>query len=184
MFGFGLERRRRRWDDSLADHRTAVERYLDTLDALDDTLWKQPRKPGHWSPAQITQHLIRYYEAASEVVSGDLVLRYRVGPVWRIVLRLFLVPHILFHGSFPLPAVAPREVRPEGDPPPRPEAGPRLDRCAQHAQAMLATLWDDTQCRLRHPYFGQLTPLRFLKLSTVHLEHHRRQVESVAGATP
>lgn len=175
----GTERQRQKWDRALSEHRAAADRYLQTLGRIDDELWGRPWKPGGWAPSQITHHLILYYEAAAAVVRGDLEMRYRVGPAWRSVLRWFLVPHILFHGNFPLPAIAPREVRPQGEPPPRAEAAELLQQRTATAQSLLSGVRDDSRLRLRHPYFGPLPPLRFLRLSTVHMDHHRRQVEAV-----
>lgn len=175
----GLQSRRKKWDRALAEHSEAIDRYLATIEQLDEHLWVQPYKPEGWNPAQITHHLVLYYEAVAEVAAGDLTLQYRAGPLMRTVLGIFLVPHILFHGKFPIPAVAPREVRPKGDPVPQADAPAVFRKRARHGQAMLATLWDDPRRRIGHPYFGPMKPLRFLRLSMVHLDHHRGQVERV-----
>lgn len=167
-----------RWKRAFDVHRRALDDYVRTIRELDEARWLRPRAPGHWSPALITQHVILYYEAFQKVAEGELEIRYRVGPIWRAALRWFLVPHILFHRNFPLRAKAPRELRPAEGPLPRDRAIEVLRESFEKAEETFAKVADVRGFRVSHPYFGRISPLRFLRLSSVHLDHHRRQVES------
>lgn len=175
---------RDRWRTAFQEHEQALERYLTTIAGLDEARWNRDREPGKWSPARITQHLILYYEASARVLRGELEMRYRVGPVWRTLLRWLLLPHILFHRSLPLRSIAPREIRPGDEPPlPRQASIERLKEVAAIADAEMRRVAGEGRRRFGHPYFGRMSPLRFLRFSAVHLDHHRRQVEATP-ATP
>ena len=167
-----------RWQRAFDEHRRALSDYLHTIESLDDDRWMRPRAPGHWSPALITHHLIAYYEAFEKAAAGELELRFRVGPLWRAALRWFLIPHILVHRKMPLRARAPREVRPSDDVLPRGEAVELLKERFERAEEAFGKVMGVRRFRVSHPYFGRISPLRFLRLSSVHLDHHRRQVES------
>lgn len=172
----------RKWERAFADHQQALARFTTTLSELDEESWVRPYAPGKWSPAVISQHLALYYEAGARALRGELELQYRVGPAWRTVLRWFLLPHMLFHGTIPVRSRAPREVRPEGEPLPRSEALERLRAGVAEAEEAIRANAGRRGVRVGHPYFGKISPLRFLRLSTVHMDHHRRQVELAAAA--
>lgn len=172
----------RKWEKAFADHQQALARFTDTVAELDDDSWERPYAAGKWSPAVITQHLVLYYEAGARALRGEIELRYRVGPVWRTVVRWLLLPHMLFHGTIPVRSKAPREVRPEGDPFPRSEALERLRAAVVEAEQAMRAVSGRRGVRVAHPYFGKISPLRFLRFSTVHMDHHRRQVELAGTA--
>lgn len=168
-----------RWQAAFAEHRQALDRYVATIEALGDERWNLEREPGKWPPSAITRHLIVYYDAAAKVLRGELEMRYRVGPIWRTALRWILIPHILYHRAFPLRVVAPREVRPpEGDPLPRLESVRLLRDAVDRAEAEVRDAAKHRDRRFGHPYFGRISPLRLLRLSSAHMDHHRRQVEA------
>ena len=162
----------------LDEHRAAIARYADLVRALDAVAWTTPRAPGAWTPAEITRHLVLFFGVTVAELEGGEGARVRTGPVMRRLLRWFLLPHILFHRSFPLRARAPREVRPE-EPIAEPSAGADLllASATRFESAVLGTT-ETAGAIVTHPFFGPISPWRALRFSSVHVDHHRRQVEA------
>jgi hypothetical protein len=161
----------------------ALAAYLDAAARLPESAWNAPWKPGKWSPAVITEHLTMVYRVFIGEVTGGPGMRLKLTPLRRRVLKMFMLPHMLFHRSFPRGAPAPREVRPaDGAPlPPRADAlaqmrelGERFEREANRARAAGASY-------VTHPFFGQIDLTRGMRLAAVHIEHHTRQLASISG---
>ena len=168
----------------LEEHRVAVARYADLVRPLDAGAWTTPRAPGAWTPAEITEHLVLIFGVTVAELEGGEGARVRTGPVMRRLLRWFLLPHILFHRSFPLRARAPREVRP-GEPIAEPSSGAdlMLAGAARFESAVLGTA-EMAGATVTHPFFGPISPWRALRFSSVHIDHHRRQVEASLRTAP
>jgi uncharacterized damage-inducible protein DinB len=164
---------------AVAEEGCARERYLESIARLSAEQWSRPRREGQWSPAEITEHLALAYEVlARELRSGEgMAMRL---PSWRMrLLRWFLLPHILFHRSFPLRAPAPRELRPRQAADSAQEGAERLRRAAA---TFAAALGEPGRGRLlTHAYFGRLPVERVLRFAAVHLDHHRAQVEAAGS---
>lgn len=170
-----------RWHAAVEEHQVALAAYLDTAARLSDAAWTQPWRPGKWTPAQTTDHLVKTYRVLIGEVNGGPAMRLKLTPFRRGVLRLLLLPHMLFHRTFPRGAVAPRELRPEaeGGAPARVQAlaemrewGERMEREAERARAAGWT-------HITHPFFGQIDLTRGMRLCAVHIEHHTRQLASM-----
>jgi hypothetical protein len=169
-----------RWHAVVEEHQVALAAYLDAAARLSDAAWTQPWKPGKWSPAVITEHLTMTYRAFIGEVTGGEAMRLKLTPFRRRLLRTFMLPHMLFHRTFPRGAPAPREVRPADDAlPPREQAlaqmretGERFEREAARARAAGWT-------HVTHPYFGPIDLRRGMRLCAVHIEHHTRQLASI-----
>lgn len=167
-------------DRALRENRSAVDDFAATSAALPPSDWLRPIAPGRWTPAQIAEHVVLTYEVAARARAGGEPLRPRVGPLFQRVLRWVLLPHILFHRSFPVRAVAPREVRPsEGID--QAAVGARLAEAMARAERAFVGEGRDV---MDHPYFGPLGGARLLRLAAVHTEHHRRQLEGLARSRP
>jgi len=171
-----------RWHAAVEEHQVALAAYLDAAARLSDAAWTRPWRSGRWTPAQITEHLVMTYRVFIGEVNGGPAMRLKLTPFRRRVLRVFLLPHMLFHRTFPRGAVAPRELRPEQAPLPEKaraleemrELGERFEREAVRARAA-------GRDRVTHPFFGEIDLTRGMRLCAVHLEHHTRQVASVKG---
>lgn len=166
---------------ALGEHRRGVEAYVRSAGAIGPEEWGRARGDGKWSPAQITEHLVLFYEAVLVELEGGAGLRVRVGPAMRRLLRWFLLPHILFHRSIPVRAVAPRELRPSDGPAGADALLERLREVTARFEAAAVSA-EATGRSVNHPYFGPLPIDRGVRFSTVHLEHHRRQLEEIAVA--
>lgn len=165
----------RRLARALRAHREAVAAAVDTIRSVPADAWSMSPGDDGWTPAQIAEHLILTYEGGIRDAAGGAAARPRVRPGWQRVLRWVLLPHILFHRSFPLRARSPREWRPEGSGVAAAEAPDRLARRAHEFEAAAERAYGVGR-RFRHPYFGALDAVSTLRLAAVHLDHHRRQL--------
>lgn len=165
-----------RWRAAVEEHQVALAAYLDAASALSADAWTRPWAPGKWTPAEITEHLALTYRTVVAEVRGGPPMRLKLTPFRRRMLRLLLLPHMLFHRKFPRGAVAPREVRPTSEGPPRDQAltelrvlGEEFEREAERARAAGVG-------QVTHPYFGSLDLTRGVRFCALHIEHHARQL--------
>lgn len=172
-----------RWEAAADEHRIALATYLEAADRVPPAAWSLPRAPGKWSPAQITEHLALAYEAGIRELGGGAPMASRA-PAWRQkLLRWVVLPHILFHRSFPLRAPSPREIRPgETSAPDRRVALGRLRELAERFEHELDRARRAGGGHLTHPYFGTVPPLKGMRFFAVHLDHHRAQVEEATAS--
>ncbi len=163
------------WKRAVEEHRDAVRRFVATAEGLGADAWVRPRAPGKWSPAQTAEHLVLAYEAVLRELAGGGGVRPRVTGWRQRVLRWVLLPHILFHRSFPLRAVSPREIRPPEVHSDRGALLARMRELAARTERELDAA-RATGARATHPYFGALPATPALRFMAVHVEHHLRQI--------
>jgi len=166
----------RRWDEAMAEHREVLAAFLETASALPAEAWDQPWREGKWTRAEVVEHLSLAYEAVIRELETGEGMKLRLTPWRRNLTRWVLLPHILFHRSFPIRAPSPREIRPRGVRAPRDEAlrqlrelGGRFEETMERA-AQAGGGW------VTHPFFGRVAPLKAVRFVGVHMEHHRRQI--------
>jgi hypothetical protein len=172
-------RAERRWRAAVDEHQVALAAYLETAGRVPDEAWMRPWAPGKWTPAVITEHLAMVYRTMTQEARGGAGMKMKMTPFRRRLLKTFLLPHMLFHRTFPRAAPAPREVRPEGDGLPRAQAlaelrilGEEFEREAERARA-------GGLRHVTHAYFGSIDLTRGMRLAAVHIEHHTRQLATV-----
>jgi DinB superfamily len=169
-----------RWQSALDEHQEALAAYLDAAGRLPESAWTRPWKPGKWTPAQTTEHLAMTYQVFIGEVNGGTPMRLKLTPFRRRLLKLLLLPHMLFHRTFPRGAVAPRELRPAEGSADRDAALRRMrelgERFAQEASRVRAS-----RDFVTHPFFGEIDLTRGMRLCAVHLEHHTRQIAAAKG---
>jgi uncharacterized damage-inducible protein DinB len=165
-----------RWDEAVDEHRTALAAFLDAAEALDDEAWRAPWRPGKWTRAQIAEHLALAYEAIIGELRGGPPMRAK-GPKWRqTLLRWVVLPHILFHRTFPVRAMAPRETRPPEVTTGRAQLLARMRDLGERFEREMDLARRAGRGGLTHPYFGRVGPVRSMRFVAVHIEHHTRQV--------
>jgi uncharacterized damage-inducible protein DinB len=157
----------------------ALARYLDRIGGLGDEAWHRPLAPGQWSPSQVTEHLALAYDVVAAELRGGAGMAERLPPWRRRLLRWFLLPHILFHRSFPLRAPSPRELRP-AQPSVNAAAGAARLRAAADGFATALSL-PERRGWMTHAYFGRVSVERAVRFVGIHLDHHRAQVERAPG---
>lgn len=164
------------WDARRADHRAAVERFLESAAAVPEGRWSARPLPDKWSPAQIAEHLVLTYDAMLRELAGGVGLRMR-GSWWRrLVIRLRYLPMVLKQGRLPEGAPAVREVRPGDATRDKAELVRLLRQRAQEFDEGMGAAHQKGGVRLSHPFFGRLDTSQALKLVAVHIEHHRKQL--------
>lgn len=168
----------RRWGAAQREHQEAVERFIRSCQQVPADRWRHPLAAGKWSPAQVAEHVCLTYEALLHELGGGAGMRPRVGTGMQRLLRWVMLPHILFHRSFPLRARSPREIRPSDDGLPQEQLEPRLSDLRLRFEAALA---ESSLSHLTHPYFGAISPIRALRFCAVHTLHHERQLQTVVA---
>lgn len=151
--------------------KATLTRELDAFGALPEPLtevWSVPLAPGRWSPAQIAEHVLKVNTGISKVL---YLLRQE-----RALPPEARTPGVLVGGN----AQAPAFSQP-GDP---------------LAWAVLEPTWLEMQKRFLeeteaardwtgrtrfHPYFGDLDALGWVQAAALHMAHHYRQLEPLAG---
>ncbi|MBB4634838.1 DinB family protein [Longimicrobium terrae] len=170
-----------RWSAALEEHQVALAAYLDAGQTVSDAAWTQPWAPGKWSPAQITEHLAMVYRVFITEMTEGVGMRMKLTPFRRGVLRTLMLPHMLFHRTFPKAAPAPREVRPVAENlPSRTAALADLRALGERFEHELSVARASGRPGLTHPFFGVIDWNRGVRLAAVHLEHHTRQIASLA----
>lgn len=168
------------WTRAVNEHREALAAYLDSAASADPARWLRPLAPGKWTPGQVTEHLSLAYEAVLTQLEGGPPLAPRASG-WRMkMLRLLLFPHILFHRSIPVRSSSPREIRPPAAESLQDRA-PALDRLRQLGTVVereMEVARAAGTSSLIHPYFGEIPLNGAIRFFGVHLDHHRRQIES------
>ena len=150
-----------------ASVRAALEREFTAFEALPAALaevWLEPTAAGKWSPAQVTEHVIK----VNVGMSKTLYLLRKGAPLPEQP----RVPGVLRDGR----AQAPEFSRPGAGSP----------------WAVLEPSWLETKTRLLaeaaqadslertwfHPYFGDLGALGWQQAAAFHMAHHRKQLQS------
>lgn len=167
----------RGWGAAQREHQEAVERFIRSCQQVPADRWRHPLAAGKWSPAQVAEHVCLTYEALLHELGGGAGMRPRVGTGMQRLLRWVMLPHILFHRSFPVRARAPRETRPGDAHPDCAVVLARLRDVAERFEHELNRARGNGEVHLTHPYFGCVEPVKTLRFCAVHLEHHRRQLE-------
>ena len=169
------------FSQAAADHRAAVESVGDALGRIAPSAWRVPTRPGKWTPAEVAHHLALVYEPPLSELSGGPGFALRI-PWWkRRLLRWKFLGSIVRRGEFPWGAPAPREIRPRADTLDQPLSIGRLREAAALFERRLAEAHAVRRVRLKHAYFGALTPLQTLKLLAAHAYHHEKQLPGGPG---
>ena len=165
--------RRDPWERGSRENRAAVDGFVAAASRIPAGAWHRPLRPGGWTPAQVAEHIVLAYEVFVGQLAGDPPMQRILGPFKQAALRWILLPHVLFHRSFPVTARAPREVRPPGPGIEQADLEPRLRAAAEalDRDARVSTL-----PFIPHPYFGPLRLPVALRFVAVHTEHHTRQL--------
>ena len=172
---------RDRWERAAAEHRVAVEAFSEATRTVPPDKWHAPLGPGRWSPAQVTEHVALSYEFLVAELAGGPSLRIRTGPVKRRLLRWFLLPHMLYHRTFPRSARSPREMLPGDVGVAQLDAAPRVSVAAALFERSLRA---DPRVRITHPFFGPVPARKALRFLAFHTEYHARQLANLAPADP
>lgn len=168
-----------RWRAAVDEHQAALAAYLETAERVSDEAWMNPWAPGKWSPAVITEHLGMAYRVYVKEARGGPGMKLKLTPFRRRLLKTLLLPHMLFHRTFPRGARAPREVRPESDGLPKKQAIAELRLLGEEFEREVGRARTGGLQHVTHPYFGAIDVARGMRFAAVHIEHHTRQLASL-----
>ena len=147
--------------------RASLRRELEVFRALPTRLaevWLVPRAPGTWSPAEVSEHVLKVNVALSKTL--HLLRRDEPPPEGP------RTPGVLKDGR----AQAPIFSHP-GAPAPWAELEPawlEMERRLLAEVAQTSRWYERTRF---HPYFGDLNALEWVQAGALHMAHHRRQLE-------
>jgi hypothetical protein len=169
------------WSRLHADHEAACRGFYQAALAVPAHQWPVPAAPGKWSPAEITAHLVESYRVLRLELSGAAGMRVVVPPMKRWLLRVTVLPRLLRTGRFAPGIRAPKETRP-GERAPTAETG--VAALQSEVRGFVQELDEGVRRRrvtLTHAYFGRLSGPQALRLCTIHVAHHTRQLSGTSG---
>ena len=169
------------WSRLHADHEAACRGFCDAARGLPSSRWTAPVAPGKWSPAEITAHLVESYRVLRLELAGAPGMRVVVPPVKRWLLRVTVLPGLLRSGRFRPGVRAPKETRPRES---APTAEIGLTALQSEVRGFVEELDREARSRrvtLTHAYFGRLGARQALRLCTIHVAHHTRQLAGAPG---
>ena len=161
-------------ETAIADNRAAVEEFMQRARGLDAVKWTTPRGDGLWSPGQVAEHLAIVYEYNRKVVTGTAG---KGAPAFlQPLARWFIVTRTLKAGRFTRKGRAPKIFQPPAAPAAAPEVLERLTRALAGFESDIRSGHPEGRHRVRHPFFGPLPTIDYLRLQAIHARHHRSQL--------
>ncbi|MEJ7576406.1 MAG: DinB family protein [Pyrinomonadaceae bacterium] len=164
------------WQEAIRQHLDAVRAFVDAASKLSPDTWLRPVGEGKWSPAEISEHLKLVYEGTLLGLRGGTGIEIRSNWLLQRFLRLAILPRILKTGKFPKGAKSPHEMRPTTIIEDQPKALAQFSSLAREFQSELVKRKGLLETRLTHHVFGYLNALEGLRLVTMHIVHHQRQL--------
>jgi hypothetical protein len=157
-------------------HASAAAAFATAAESVEAAAWHRPRAEGKWSPAQVTDHLIRAYDVLLRELGGGKGMEIRTRFWQRLFLRFTLYPRLLRGGVFPAAAPAPREIRPLAEPDQPTAIALFRQRAAEFEAAIEQSRKQNPRARLTHAYFGSAPLAEGVLFCARHIEHHRAQL--------
>ena len=149
--------------------KSALTRELAAFRSLPEELtvvWLEPPAPGAWSPAQVTEHVLK----VNVSMSKTLRLLRRDAPLPEQA----RTPGKLLGGK----AQAPDFAHP-GEPQPWAALEPQWDEMQRRLLSEVEQTQDWRSRTWFHPYFGDLDALGWVQAAALHMAHHRRRLQTV-----
>jgi len=161
---------------ALESNRMAVAEYVAAAIDVSMSKWAEPRSPGKWSPAQVTEHLAVAYELGSQIVDGTIELP-GWKPPWflRPLIRTLTRATVLRTGKFPK-ATTSAAFEPSLRPGPRHVVCERLRRASDSFEQRADDRVRAGLIMLQHPYYGRFAIEEYVRVQAYHTLHHRLQI--------
>jgi Protein of unknown function (DUF1569) len=161
-------------ETAIADNRAAVEEFIARARGIDPVAWSAPRGEGRWTAAQVAEHLAIVYEYNRKVITGTAG-----GGAPRFLqplARWFIVDRTLKAGRFTRKGRAPGIFQPSAAPAPSTELLDRLTKAVSGFESDIRSGHPEARHTVRHPFFGPLPTVDYLRLQAIHARHHRSQL--------
>jgi len=164
---------------ALAENDRAIARFIAAARAVPAGSWNVPIKQASWTPAQVVEHVAITTEVAAGVVRGEGFGKIPfVMPLFRPMLRIWY-NGVLKRGAFPAQSKGPLVLKPSDSPAPREQGLERLDRAGQVAESVMRELSTRGDGTFKHPVFGKLGVVDYVRFGAIHTVHHAEQLEGV-----
>jgi hypothetical protein len=168
-------------ETAIADNHAAVDEYVGAARALDAGQWTMPRQAAKWTPAQITEHLALTYEYSRAVVVGTPPGRGAPRFLQPLFRRL-VVDATLEAGRFRRKSRTPKILQPSAAPPARDQGLSRLQTALTAFEAAIRSGHPEGRHTLKHPFFGPVPTVDYLRLQAIHTRHHLGQLRGGTSA--
>lgn len=149
---------------------------MQTASRIAEQGWRFPVETAKWTPAQITDHLIRTYQISLAEIRGGQGMKMQYGFLLRQILRLAVLPRIFRTRRLPGGAKAPSEILPADSKMPRETTLKQLEELSGEFERQILSRRHDEHLRLTHHVFGKIKPLKGVDFIAIHIEHHGRQL--------
>lgn len=164
------------WKEKIEAHRTAVENYVRSALDVGERDWQTTVVMDNWTPAQITEHLIRTYQVTLQELRGGPGVRPHYNFLLRPILRFTILPKIFRSRRIPAGAKAPTELMPEDSKESLQGAVDQLEHIANEFEREIFSRRNDKKVKISHHVFGAIELLEGLELATIHVDSHRQQL--------
>ena len=166
---------------ALAGNDRAIARFVAAARAVPAHAWSVPIKQASWTPAQVVEHIAITTEVAAGVVRGEGFGKVPfVMPLFRPMLRIWY-NGVLKRGAFPAQSKGPPVFKPSDSPP---SLEPSLERLARAGEVAGSTIRDFVAKggeTFKHPVFGKLDVVDYVRFGAIHTVHHAEQLEGVGS---
>lgn len=159
-------------DSVLASNRAALADFLATAERC-EAVWRTPRAPGKWSPAQLSEHVARSLEEAANEVSGQPSKFPNLPFFLKPVARSMLFNRVLRTGGFPK-AKTSKPFNPEAGPTSPAQARSRLEAAMTRLDEACRSRGQGEQ-QVRTVTFGTVTVADYARFQGIHVQHHGKQ---------
>lgn len=161
-------------ETAIADNRAAVEEFIERARRVDAAKWQTPRGEGLWSPGQVAEHLAIVYEYNRKVVTGTAGAG--APRFLQPLARWFVVTKTLNAGRFTRKGRAPKFFQPSSSPAAAAAVLERLSKALAGFESDIRSGHPEGRHQVRHPFFGPMPTIDFLRLQAIHSRHHRSQL--------
>jgi hypothetical protein len=166
-------------DLALAENVRAMARFIAAARAVPGTAWSVPVKPAAWTPAQIVEHVAITTEAAAAAVRGEGFGKVPfIMPLFRPMLRNWF-SGVMKRGAFPAQSKGPPVLKPSDSPPALDVTIARLERGVRNAESTVRDFAARGDGTFKHPVFGRLSVVDYVRFGAIHAVHHAEQLEAV-----
>ncbi len=166
-------------DRALTENDRATARFIVAARAMPASAWSVPLKPASWTPAQIVEHVAITTEVAAGVVRGEGFGKVPfVMPLFRPMLRIWY-NGVLKRGAFPEQSKGPPVLKPSDSPAALETLMARLEQGMRKAESTMREFVVKGDGTFKHPVFGKLSVVDYVRFGAIHTVHHAEQLEGV-----
>lgn len=158
---------------AIAENQGRVEDFVSAAKGVAGS-WNTPVRPGKWSPAEVTEHVIIAYMESADIAKGTAFRFPKVWPFLRPLAKMMAFDQVMKTGKFrpvkTFKQFIPAKVAANPD-----EAAARLRKASGDFEAAMRSL---TAASVSHPLFGTLGLPEYVQFQGYHTRHHQAQLRN------